>query len=209
VPPTMHRAKHQSPNDDGTQFVFVPGCGFSRMKISWRHRQRRRVRSFAITEEAMTPETVGLIENFSCKRIIDHILGCRTVDTHQKDCQECEASHQGSPHIFQELSVGDVCVHRKGSTLYHRKCSFLQQCLFRESTQNSPFRGSIVQHDPQLSGSQQTFWANPNPIQARRRSRRLTHPIITPFRSTGRTNRCWCFMSLTASESVADSGMET
>ena len=46
-------------------------------------------------------------------------------------------------------------------------------------------------------------------VQARRRSRRLTHPTMMPFRLTGRTNRCWSFMSLTASENVADSGMAT
>ena len=64
------------------------------MKISWRYRERRRVRSFAITEGAMTPEAMGLKENFSCKGIIYQILGRRVADTHQKDCQECEASHK-------------------------------------------------------------------------------------------------------------------
>ncbi len=205
--PIMHGAKHQSPNNDRAQFIFISGCGFRGMKISWRHCERRRVRSFAITEGAMTSEAMGLIENFSCKGIIYQILGCGVADEHQKDCQNCETSHKRGPHVLQELSVGDVSVHRKGNSLYHQQCSVLQQCLFRESSQNSPFRGreSIIQSDPQFSGCQQTFWPNPNPIHARRRSRRLTHPIIRPFRSTGRTNRCWCFMSLTASASVADS----
>ena len=42
----------------------------------------------------MTPKTMGLIENFSCKGIIYQILGRRVADTLQKDCQECEVSYK-------------------------------------------------------------------------------------------------------------------
>ncbi len=92
--PIMQGAKHQSPNDDGTQFIFISGCGFSSMKISWRHHERRRVWPFAITEGAMTSVAIGLIENFSGKGIVHQILGRRAAGKHQKDCQECEASHK-------------------------------------------------------------------------------------------------------------------
>jgi len=90
------------------------------MEISRRHRKRRRVGTFTITEGAMTPEAMGLIENFSRKWIIYQILGRCVADTDQKDYQECKASHKREPHIFQELSVGDGCIHRRGNSLYHQ-----------------------------------------------------------------------------------------
>ncbi len=57
------------------------------MKISWRYSERCRIGSFAITEVAMTSETMGLIESFSGQGIIHQILSCRVVDEHQKDYQ--------------------------------------------------------------------------------------------------------------------------
>lgn len=82
------------------------------MKISWRHRERRRARSFAITESAVASETMSLIENFSGKGIIRQILGCGVVDENEENCQNRETAHKPGPYVLKELLIGDGNVHK-------------------------------------------------------------------------------------------------